>query len=782
MRAGSFTTFQDESDEFIQDDTLIADILVNISKPRRGAGITIPGNIPEQERPESPTLILDPKDKGKGIMMEEPKKKKLTLQQLRAAETANDEEVARKVAAEWEEEGERKRLAGLERLQAKLEDNEMIAAEVQRTEREKFLMTRTKRAKFVVEDIAASKEFRDSSTSRLRRSNLLPIPQLRKSDDEFLEGTAEVTSSYAQVNERYCTAEVHQGTAQVLEGTAEVHQGTDQVHEGTDEALEGTAEVHQEVEDEAGSSTFEDEFDEFIQDDTLIADILVNISKPRRGAGITIPGNIPEQERPESPTLILNPKDKGKGIMMEEPKKKKLTLQQLRAAAANDEEVARKVAAEWEEEGERKRLAGLERLQAELEDNEMIAAEVQRTERENFTEEQKAKFLVETIAAQRRFRAEQQAALRRSKPPTIPQLRNQMMKYIRNVGGTAEVHQGTAQVNEGTAEVNEGTAEVNESTAGANLSTEGTDEVLEGTAEVHQGTAQVNEGTAEVNQGTAQVNEGTAEVNEGTAEVNESTAGANLSTEPSMKEVEDEAGPSTFQDESDEFIQDDTLIADILVNISRPRRGAGITIPGNIPEQERPESPTLILDPKDKGKGIMKEEPKKKKLTLQQLRAAETANDEEVARKVAAEWEEEEERKRLAGLERLQAELEDNEMIAAEVQRTERENFTEEQKAKFLVETIAAQRRFRAEQQAALKRSKPPTIPQLRNQMMKYIRNVGGKAYRNLKNKNYEEISYEGTAQVNEGTAEVNEGTAEVNESTAGANLSTEPLMKEVER
>ncbi|GJR56027.1 hypothetical protein Tco_1406548 [Tanacetum coccineum] len=140
-----------------------------------------------------------------------------------------------------------------------------------------------------------------------------------------------------------------------------------------------------------------------------------------------------------------------------------------------------------------------------------------------------------------------------------------------------------------------------------------------------------------------------------------------------MKEVEDEAGPSTFQDESAEFIQGDTLIADILVDITRPRRGAGITILGNIPEQERPESQTLILDPKDKGKGIMKEEPKKKKkLTLQQLRAAETANDEEVARKVAAEWEEEEERKRLAGLERLQDELEDNEMIATEVQRIER--------------------------------------------------------------------------------------------------------------
>ncbi|GJX31505.1 hypothetical protein Tco_0241360 [Tanacetum coccineum] len=170
--------------------------------------------------------------------------------------------------------------------------------------------------------------------------------------------------------------------------------------------------------------------------------------------------------------------------------------------------------------------------------------------------------------------------------------------------------------------------------------------------------------SAEVHEGTAEVHEGTAQVNEGTAEVNERTAEANLSTEPSMKEVEDEAGPSTFQDESDEFIQDDTLIADVLVNITRPRRGAGITIPGNIPEQERPESPAKILDPKDKGKGIMKEEPKKKKLTLQQLRAAETANDEEVARKL--EWEEEEERK-TASLERLQDELKDYEDVVAEV-------------------------------------------------------------------------------------------------------------------
>ncbi|GJY53186.1 hypothetical protein Tco_0444850 [Tanacetum coccineum] len=190
-----------------------------------------------------------------------------------------------------------------------------------------------------------------------------------------------------------------------------------------------------------------------------------------------------------------------------------------------------------------------------------------------------------------------------------------------------DVNSGDAQVFEGTFEDFEGTAKVHE----------GTDKVHEGTAEVHEGTSKVNEGTAEVIESTAEVIEGTAKVNKGTDEVNESTAGANLSTEPSMKEVEDEA--------------------------------------------ERPKSPTLTLDPKDKGKGIMKEEPKKKKLTLQQLRAAETANDEEFARRLQL-MEEEEERKRSC-------------------------------------------RRLEQRKTSSIKKKQTPTIPQLRYQMMKLYGMLG---------------------------------------------------------
>ncbi|GKB77304.1 hypothetical protein Tco_0944199 [Tanacetum coccineum] len=59
---------------------------------------------------------------------------------------------------------------------------------------------------------------------------------------------------------------------------------------------------------------------------------------------------------------------------------------------------------------------------------------------------------------------------------------------------------------------------------------------------------------------------------------------------------------------------------------------------------------------------------------------------------------------------------------------------------KLLHDTIAAQRRFLAQQRAAEIRSRPPTRTQLRNQMMTYLKHVGGKKHSDLKNKNFEEI------------------------------------------
>ncbi|GJS57904.1 ribonuclease H-like domain, reverse transcriptase, RNA-dependent DNA polymerase [Tanacetum coccineum] len=128
-------------------------------------------------------------------------------------------------------------------------------------------------------------------------------------------------------------------------------------------------------------------------------------------------------------------------------------------------------------------------------------------------------------------------------------------------------------------------------------------------------------------------------------ETTQSTARQGTIT-PRTLNFEDEAGPSSPLRPIQVMESEEQLkAAEVLVAISRPR---GLSIPG--PIQTQPQQPTQGTDPKDKGKGILVEEPKKKKLTLQQIRALETTNDEEVARKIQAEWDAEEERKRFEEL------------------------------------------------------------------------------------------------------------------------------------
>ncbi|GJT08320.1 hypothetical protein Tco_0842782 [Tanacetum coccineum] len=69
-----------------------------------------------------------------------------------------------------------------------------------------------------------------------------------------------------------------------------------------------------------------------------------------------------------------------------------------------------------------------------------------------------------------------------------------------------------------------------------------------------------------------------------------------------------------------------------------------------------------------------------------------------------------------------------------------REQFTIDERAQFFVETIAAQRKFRAAQRAAEIRSKPPTKTQLRNIMITYLNNMGKFNHNQLKGKSYKEL------------------------------------------
>ncbi|GKG34840.1 hypothetical protein Tco_0437536, partial [Tanacetum coccineum] len=63
-------------------------------------------------------------------------------------------------------------------------------------------------------------------------------------------------------------------------------------------------------------------------------------------------------------------------------------------------------------------------IQARINADTLLAKRLQEAEREQFTVEQRAKFLHDTIAAQRKFLAKQRAVSIRNKPLTKTQLRN----------------------------------------------------------------------------------------------------------------------------------------------------------------------------------------------------------------------------------------------------------------------------------------------------------------------------------------------------------------------
>ncbi|GJY52717.1 hypothetical protein Tco_0443564 [Tanacetum coccineum] len=87
-----------------------------------------------------------------------------------------------------------------------------------------------------------------------------------------------------------------------------------------------------------------------------------------------------------------------------------------------------------------------------------------------------------------------------------------------------------------------------------------------------------------------------------------------------------------------------------------------------------------------------------------------------------------------------QARIEADRLLAEKLQEEEREQFTIEERAKFLHDTIAAQRKFLAQQRSEAIRNRPPTKNQLRNQMMTYLKHVGNFKHSDLKTKKFEEI------------------------------------------
>ncbi|GJV14166.1 hypothetical protein Tco_1359489 [Tanacetum coccineum] len=211
---------------------------------------------------------------------------------------------------------------------------------------------------------------------------------------------------------------------------------------------------------------------------------------------------------------------------------------------------------------------------------------------------------------------------------------------------------------------------------------------------------------------------------EGTEEQVESTDGHKKGTE---EEIATQATQTSTQTPSSTIFGDDETIAKVLLNMSQAKavskeKEKGVELK-DVEETDRPRptstrslltlKPLPKIDPKDKGKKKIEEEDESESesdgIPEAEKKFKQLESDEEMARKIQEEWEGEEERNRIAeekaanealirNFDDIKARIEADRLLAEKLQEQEREQFTIEERAKFLHDTIAAQRKFFAQQ------------------------------------------------------------------------------------
>ncbi|GJX65330.1 hypothetical protein Tco_0299673 [Tanacetum coccineum] len=237
----------------------------------------------------------------------------------------------------------------------------------------------------------------------------------------------------------------------------------------------------------------------------------------------------------------------------------------------------------------------------------------------------------------------------------------------------------------------------------------------------------LQQSTDKQNGGTNRIIVSTDSFVKGTAEIKDQVSGeSDTSTVPTMTST---PTPTVFGD--------DETIAQVLVTMSQNKvkqkeKEKGVELK-NVEDIKRPRptstrslltfKPLHKIDPKTKG-NIMIEEEDESDTESEDITEAEKkfkilANDEEMARK---------------------ARLNADKILAKKLQEEKREKFTIKERANLLHDTIAAQRRFLGQQRFEVIINKLPSRTQLRNQMMTYLKHVGGKKHSDLKTKIFEEI------------------------------------------
>ncbi|GJT96502.1 hypothetical protein Tco_1092020 [Tanacetum coccineum] len=224
----------------------------------------------------------------------------------------------------------------------------------------------------------------------------------------------------------------------------------------TDEQIESTDEQRKGTEDhtEEGSATqaTQTPTSTIFGDDETIAKVLLNMSQAKAVSREKEKGvELKDIEETDRPRLLLQWRMKSKSEYRRFPKAEK-KFKQLES----DEEMARKIQEEWEGEEERNRLAeekatnealirNFDDIKARIEADRLLAEKLQEQEREQFTIEERAKFLYDTIVAQRKFLAQQRSEAIRNRPPTKNQLRKSIDDLLEDMSDKDFISIGSAE-------------------------------------------------------------------------------------------------------------------------------------------------------------------------------------------------------------------------------------------------------------------------------------------------------------------------------------------------
>ncbi|GJX68229.1 hypothetical protein Tco_0303956 [Tanacetum coccineum] len=195
----------------------------------------------------------------------------------------------------------------------------------------------------------------------------------------------------------------------------------------------------------------------FIDEDLTIAQTLIKMKEEKaKEKGVAIK-DVEDSPRPIrsittlQPLPTIDPKDKGKGVLVEEepekPEKVKRRDQGL-AQIESDAELAQRLHEEElaeldraqkerqkQEEATSAALAEeFDEIQARIDADHELAVRLTHEEQEKYTIEERARLLAEFFERRKKQLAAERAEAIRNKPPTRTQVRNRMITYLKHMG------------------------------------------------------------------------------------------------------------------------------------------------------------------------------------------------------------------------------------------------------------------------------------------------------------------------------------------------------------